>query len=132
MALTKDANTPERDGALVSAPVAAATIIYAGSMVALNAAGNAVPAADTAALKVLGRAESQVNNAAGAAGDLKVTVKRGTFRFKNSGTAALAAGDELTNALVEDDGTVAKTSTNSIVAGKIIEIDASGVWVEIK
>lgn len=132
MALTKDANTPERDGALVSRPVEAATEVFTGSIAAVNAAGNMVPAANVAGLKVVGRAEAHVDNTAGAAGDLDVTAKRGLFRFTNSAGSPLTAADLGANALVEDDGTVAKVTANSIVAGKIIDIDASGVWVEIK
>jgi len=101
-------------------------------MGAINAAGDVVPASNTAGLKVAGRVASSVDNTAGTAGDLNATLKRGVFRFANSGTSPLTVADILANALVEDDGTVAKVTTNSIVAGKIIDIDASGVWVEIK
>ena len=132
MALTADRNTTERDGALVNRPAEAAVKLFAGSLGAVNAAGNALPASDTVGLKVVGRVESQVDNSAGVAGDLNVEMKRGVFQFANSGTSALTVADIGGNALVEDDGTVAKVTTNSIVAGKIIDIDASGVWVEVK
>ena len=106
--------------------------MFAGSIGAVNAAGNAVPASDTAGIKVVGRCEAHMDNTAGAAGDANITMKRGVFRFANSVGSPLAAADLGTNALVEDDGTVAKATVNSIIAGKIIDIDASGVWVEIK
>jgi len=132
MALTNDANTPEIDGALVAHPVEAATKIFAGSLVAINAAGNAVPAANTVGLKVVGRAEAQIDNSTGLAGALQVTLKRGVFKFTNSVGAPLTVADIQTTALVEDDGTVSKTTTNSIPAGKIIAIEANGVWVEVR
>jgi len=132
MALTNDRDTPERDGALVGRPVAASTKLYAGGMGAVDASGNAVAAADTAGLTTVGRIESQVDNSAGSAGDETVTMLRGVFRYANSATNPLSAADIGSNALVEDDETVAKTTTNSIVAGKMIDIDADGVWVEIK
>ena len=60
-ALTSARNTPEMaDGGRVAVyPVEANTKIYLGSMVALNAAGNAAPAATATGLKVIGRAEAK-------------------------------------------------------------------------
>lgn len=134
MALAKDRNTLSRDGKLLSDPVAAATVIYAGALVQLNAAGNAVPASATAANISRGVARDKVDNSAGAAGDLRVETSRGVFCFKNS-----AGADEITraeigdNCYVVDDETVAKTSNSSArpVAGVIRDFDAKGVWVEI-
>lgn len=60
-------------------PVAAATTIAEGAMVALNAAGNAVQAASAITGHVIGRAVSPVDNAAGAIGDKSVRVERGVF-----------------------------------------------------
>lgn len=133
MALTADRDTPERAGVDFSFPVAAATKIYAGALVALNAAGDAVPGATATTLTAVGRADEQVDNT-GAAGDKVVAVRKGVFRFGNS-----AAGDAITkaeigdSAYIVDDETVAGTDgagTRS-VAGKIVDVDADGVWVEI-
>lgn len=133
MPLTNDRNTPARDGTLVSLPVEAATIIYAGAIVAVNAAGNAVPASDAAGLTVIGRAEAQADNSAGVAGALSVNVRRGCFQYANAaGAAALTAADVGGNAVVVDDATVGKTSTNSIPAGKVLGVEPGGVWVEIR
>jgi len=132
MALTKDRNTTERAGDAVARPVEAAAVLFAGGMGAINAAGNVVPASNTAGLKVIGRIESAVDNSAGMAGAQSVSLKRGVFHYANSATSPLTVADIGTNALVEDDGTVAKAATNNIVAGKIIDIDAAGVWVEIR
>lgn len=60
-------------------PVAAATLIGEGAMVALNAAGNAVQAASAITGHVIGRAGAAVDNAAGAIGDKTVRVQRGVF-----------------------------------------------------
>jgi len=126
MALTADRNTTARDGNQLSVPVEAATKIYAGSMVAKNAAGNAVPASDAAALVVPGMAEVQVDNSAGVAGAVNVPVRRNrSFHFANSATSALTAADVGANALVEADDIVAKVSTNSIVAGKVTQATGS-------
>lgn len=132
MPLTNDRNTPERNGSLVNLPVEAGTVIYAGAIVAVNAAGNAVPAADAAGLTVIGRAEAQADNSAGAAGAISITVRRGVFRYANSGASPLTAADVGQVAHVADDATVAKTTTNSIVAGKVLGVEPGGVWVEIR
>ncbi len=49
-----DRNTPYRDGELNPVPVAAATEIFGGHMVAVNASGYAVPASATASQITLG------------------------------------------------------------------------------
>ena len=134
MALTKDRNTKRREAIQFSDPVAAATKIYAGALVCLDASGNAVPGSTSTTLTARGRAEAAVDNSEGAAGDLNVDVRRGMFPFKNS-----AAADEITRAdigadcYIVDDETVAKTDGTSTrsVAGTIRDVDSAGVWVEI-
>src|SRR5688500_6890980 len=65
--------------------VAAATKIFAGAMVAINASGLAVPAADAANLKVRGVALEQADNSAGAASAIVVKVGFGVFKLANAG-----------------------------------------------
>ena len=60
-------------------PVEAATIISDGAIVALDVSGNALDAASTVTGIAIGRADGGVDNSAGAAGALKVRVKRGVF-----------------------------------------------------
>jgi hypothetical protein len=91
-------------------PVEANTTVYLGSMVALNANGNAVPAASTAGLRLVGRAERTylgmpgqdavntssaaipgTNLPAGAAGAISVICVRGVFLYAvNDGSIAQA------------------------------------------
>ena len=59
-------------------PVAAATNIGDGAIVALNAAGNAVQAATAITGHVIGKARGSVDNP-GAIGDKTVRVERGVF-----------------------------------------------------
>lgn len=125
--------TAKRDGVQIVLDVAAATIIEQGKMTAVNAAGNAVPASNTAGLKVMGRAEQYVDNSGGLAGDLKVEVlRRNAFKFKNSSASPVTAADIGGNIMVEDAETVAHATSNSIVGGKCLGVDSDGVWVEIQ
>lgn len=133
-ALTKDRNTARRDGVHYSDPVAAATVIFAGALVCLNAAGNAVPGATSTTLVARGVAQQQVDNSAGAIGDLRVETRRGVFCFANSASGDLITKAEIgDNAYIVDDQTVAKTSGSSTrsVAGVIRDVDTAGVWIEI-
>lgn len=134
MALTKDRNTKRRDGKQFNDPVAANTRIFVGSLMCLNAAGDAVPGSTSTTLKARGIAQEQVDNLSGAAGAARIESRRGLFALANS-----AAGDQITradigaNAYIVDDQTVAKTNgTNTrSVAGVIRDVDSDGVWIEI-
>jgi len=127
-------DTPERPGLTSAHPVAAGVIIYAGTLVALDTSGNANPAANTSGLKVIGRAEETVDNSDGSAGDLNVNIKRGIFKYANSGSAAVDANDVGKVCYVEDDTTVTETASNSIKAGIVIALDDAGasVWVDTR
>lgn len=127
-ALTADRNTPRREGQIFSVGVAAATKIFAGSMVAINAAGFAVPAANTAGLKVIGRAEAFVDNTAGANGALSVDIRDGIFKFVGAGLSDADIGKP---AFVTDDQTIqTAASTNNICAGIIVDVDsATEPWI---
>ena len=133
-ALTKDRNTVRRDGVQFADPVAAATRIFAGSLVCLNASGYAVPGTTSTTLKARGVAQEQVDNSAGAAGDLRIETRRGVFPFANStSTDEITRADIGATAYIVDDQTVAKTSATNTrsVAGVIRDVDSNGVWVEI-
>lgn len=132
--LTQDRNTPAAAGDLREGPVAAAQLIYAGAIVARNAAGFLVKGITATGLTAVGRAEHRVDNSAGAAGDAQLRYRPGVYRFANS-----AGGDEITIAdigracWIVDDETVAKTSaTNTRSKAGVVEmIDAQGVWVRM-
>lgn len=132
MSTTASINTPERAGLSVVLLLAASTKIFAGNLVALNSSGYAVNAANTAGLEVIGRAEESVDNSAGSAGDLPITVKRGVFCYANSGTNALATAHLFKRAYVEDEATVGSTGSNKVVAGLVVDIDSEGVWIDTR
>lgn len=131
-ALTQDRNTLRREGLSLEPPVAATTKIYGGSIVAINASGYAVPGATATTLKAAGVAERRADNSAGAAGDIRVRVRKGVHVFANSAsTDAIALTDIGADCYIVDDQTVAKTNGTSTrsVAGKVFDVDAGGVWV---
>lgn len=133
-AAVSDRDTPRRNARDLSFPAAAGARVYMGTLVALTPAGFAVPASAVAAQRTLGRAMSQVDNVAGAAGDRQVDAERGCFLLANS-----AAGDQVVDGdygqfcYVVDDSTVAKTNGAGVrpVAGVVRGVTEQGVWVEI-
>ena len=148
-ALTSSRNTPEMadDGRMRTYPVEANSVIYLGSMVAVNAAGNAMAASATTtvanALRVIGRAErvhkgmpgqNALNNP-GAAGAISIVARKGVFMFASDGTVGAAQIGLVCFAL--DDNTVTATDRSGggvqqyAAAGQVVAIDASGqVWVD--
>lgn len=134
MALTKDRNTSRRDGIQNSDPMAAAAKIFAGSLVCLDASGNAVPGSTSTTIKVRGVAQEQVDNTGGAAGAKRIETRRGVFQFANSASTDQITRAEIgTQCYIVDDQTVAKTSATNTrsVAGVVRDVDDGGVWVEI-
>ena len=133
MPLTQDRNIPQRDAELLVIAMAAGATIFGGSMVALDASGNAVPGSTATTLTYVGRAEEAKDNAAGAAGDQTITVRRKTaFKWKNQAGDLVTEASLLKPCYIVDDETVAATDGTGTrsVAGTVIAIDSDGVWVE--
>lgn len=127
-ALTENRNTPRRDGDFYEHPVAADTVIFQGAIVALNAAGDAVPATDAANLIVVGRAEYQADNTGGDAGAVRVRVRKGVFGFETATLTKANIGDTVYCA---DDQTVTSNAgSHTIAAGTLMAVD-SYAWVRI-
>jgi hypothetical protein len=129
-ALTADRNTPRRVGTQYNDPVAASTEIFAGSIVVLDASGNAEPGSAATGKTARGVAQAHVNNT-GAAGAKTIDTEPGIFRFANDGSVARAHIGG--TAYIVDDQTVADnddTGSRS-AAGTIMDVDSDGVWVKI-
>jgi hypothetical protein len=149
-ALTNSRNTPEMadGGRMRVCAVEANTNIYLGGMVALNAAGNAVPASATTttanAQRIVGRAErmhhgipgqNAINNP-GAAGAVSIVARKGVFMYASDGS--VGAAQVGLQCFAVDDNTVAATDRASgasvqqyAAAGQVVAIDSSGqVWVD--
>ncbi|KAA2314550.1 hypothetical protein E0K93_09540 [Puniceibacterium sp. HSS470] len=122
-------NTPRTrvgNGARFRDPVAAATTIYAGALVALNAAGDAIPAVPAGVI-MRGVALAEADNETGAAGDVSVDIERGPFLAANDGS--LDRTHIGTDVYVVDDNTVGEAGT--LIAGKCLDVAPEGVTVEI-
>lgn len=87
-------------------PVAASTVIYAGTLVAVDASGNLVPASADTNLTVVGIADEAADNSSGSAGDLTVIVDTCIAKMVNGDSITKAhVGD---SAYATDDQTVSK------------------------
>jgi hypothetical protein len=149
-ALTTARNTPEMadGGRMRSYPVEANTNIFLGGILALNAAGNAVPASATTtvanALKVVGRAERVTNgipgqnalNNPGAAGAIAITARKGVFLYSTDGSVGAAQVGQVCFALDDNNVTATDRASGASVqqyaaAGVVVALDSSGqVWVD--
>ena len=127
-ALTQERNTIELLGGIsYERVVAAGNTVYAGSLVAQNASGKAVPAADAANLVVLGRAENTA-----AAGET-VRVRTGLFVYDSgtSGEAITVTAIGATCYALDDHTVGLAGGTNTVKAGVVADVIADGVVVKI-
>ena len=128
-ALTRDRATPYREGIEVEYPVAANMKIYAGSLVCVNAAGYAVPAADTSGYRFAGVALEQVDNSDG--GKNVRERRAGVFEFD-----AMSISQDMVGApmYAADDHTFddAAGPTNDIKVGLLVKyVSATKGWIDI-
>lgn len=132
-ALTQDRNTLRRDGNLIASPVAGGARIFTGALVAINAAGFAVPGSTSATLAGAGTALAVADNTLGGDGAMRVRIDKRPASLGNS-----TAGDAITLAhigadcYIVDDQTVARTDGGGTRsrAGKVYDVDEDGVWVD--
>lgn len=127
MRLTQDRNTPLMDAMGIPLPVKGNQVIFAGSLVCVDAAGFAVPGSATAGLAYAGRAEAKVNSTGLGDGEASVMVRRGmAFKWANDGT--VTAAHLMRTVFVLDDQTVA--AAGDVPAGVVVRLENDGVWVE--
>ncbi|WP_323005435.1 hypothetical protein [Pseudorhodobacter sp.] len=130
-ALTKDRNTPKRDGDFKVDGVAASTRIFTGALLMRNAAGFLVKGATATGCTGVGRAEEAVDNTGGANGAAQVKYRPGIFLFANLGADLIDQADMGKLCYIVNDQTVAAsdgTGTRS-PAGFVEALDDWGVWV---
>lgn len=113
-------------------PVTATKHIYAGSFVAMSAAGTFEPASTLTTLKAIGRATKEVDNSLSLSPAPTCEVETGIFLWGNSAAADAIANDDIgKSCYLVDDQTVALTDgtgTRSF-AGKICGLVGSQVAV---
>lgn len=128
MALSADAQIPRKEGGLQSFPVEAATQIYKGAQVCLNAAGYLVAAADTAGLRFVGIAYENVLGTTQGALNCRVHTE-GVFKLPATSITQAMVGQFMYAA---DDATMDETSTNRICVGRLVEYVSTTLgWVDI-
>lgn len=133
-ALAKDRKTEYREGIDIPYLVAAATEIFAGSMVAvLTSDGYARPAEQTGSpggVLFVGVAREYVDNSEGGDGDKSVIVRiKGVFRFAAVAITQAEIGRIM---YLQDDQTFNGTTTHFIVAGRLVEyVSATEGWIAI-
>lgn len=129
-ALTQDRKIVRREGEMFEDGVLAATKIFLGGLVAVDASGWARPAADAAGLIVRGVAQDQVDNSAGVNGAKTIRSRLGVYQFESTGLTIADIGKPM---FVSDDQTVVKTATaNNIVAGILVGIEgATKAWIAV-
>ena len=131
-ALQQPYEAHEREGLIVAYPVKANARIWKGALVCVDNTGHLVPASDAANMRFVGVAFESVDNTGGANGAKRCRViKRGTFVYNRVG-AAYTQADIGTTARAITDNEVAKTSTNNIVVGTVVELlDGNRVRIRI-
>lgn len=118
-------------GAKLQYPVVASDIIYAGSIVMIDSAGYANPAAASVTNNgCVGIAVEKADNASGSAGAVDVEVQEGEFLLDATTAAQTIVGDLV---YAEDDQTIDETQgSNEPRAGIATEfVSASSVWVRM-
>ena len=110
--------------ALARYELAANAAIHAEELVALNADGKAVPAADTAGLRVIGIAKSVTAEG--------VEIEDGIFALANDATSPVTRAMRGKPCVVKDVATVAASSTNSIAAGLVVDVYDNEVYVDLR
>jgi hypothetical protein len=128
------------DPQILPLPAAAGAVLFVGALTATNAAGQAVPASDTAGLKVQGVCCEGLNNTSGAAGtlggiggsaDYMDAVRYIRVDCQGEWLFDVSAGIPTPGApaFVVNDNTVSAAPTaNSIAAGKFTRPYSASAW----
>lgn len=132
MSLTANRNLVDQEGKELSHPVAVAHV-YKGALVKHNAAGYLAPCAAEAGSNFAGVAIEEVDNSAGAAGDLVCkTAKQGCFELPGTGFAQSDVGSKV-YALDDASVTLTEGTDKKQIVGVIEKfISATKVLVKIQ
>ncbi|MFL1552492.1 hypothetical protein ACI77I_25985 [Pseudomonas sp. D47] len=130
-ALTGDRNTHMQDAGVVSVPMVAGAVIYAGALVVANPSGFCAPGWTADDVVYIGRAEESVSNAGGGNGAKHISVRR-LRAFKWATDGSISQANFMAMAYIVDDQTVSASDASQArsVAGRIVGVESDGVWVE--
>jgi len=104
--------------------------MYYGGIVCRDYADEIQMGADTQGLKAMGVCPKAIDNTDD--GETLDHVLRGILPFNNSATYPIPRSAIGENAYIEDDNTVGGWSTNLVPAGKVHDVDADFVWVDMR
>lgn len=128
-----DRNTRRRGSDVRTLPVAADTVIPAGVIAAVDAAGRLVNAGASGATRVVGYTQSRANNAGCVAGALMHPAWRGTAGpfASSAGADQIGPADVGAPCYAVDNQTVARTDggTGRLKAGLVWSVEDGGVYV---
>lgn len=128
MPATRDLDIPSRDDARFGYPVKAGIRFFGRAIVAITAAGLAVPAGHAEAVAVAGLAEFNVNNRDGSDGDVVVPAVRDVRGFHFEATYA----DIGKAVYAVDDATLTLDATGGkLKVGTIAGISDGRTWVSV-
>ena len=131
MSVTTDQLINRGDTRYMGGVVAAATILYGGTMVFVNASGYLDDDTNSGANKFAGIAPERYDNSGGANGEVKAKIEnQGYFVLSGSGFTQADVGAKV---YASDNYTLTKTAAGNSFVGVIREyISATQVKVEIK
>jgi hypothetical protein len=139
-------DTPQRDGLYVQLPAESNRVVWAGTMVAVDSAANAVMASDSTGLVVIGTAQETVNNTLNggvplqpwqsgynnANGNGLLRVRRGAWGWLCPTNAPITRTSIGQICYVLDARTVTTSATtNNIIAGVICDVDTVSGYVYV-
>lgn len=134
MALAANRQLQEKDvHGYLSIPVEEAVVIYQGALVALNAAGYAIPAAAAANTQFAGVAVEKADNTDGADGAISVKVARkGMFLLPINGSITQANQGDVVFADDDEEVGILGTAANRQKVGVVAKfVSSTTVWVDI-
>lgn len=131
--MSQEYDTPRFSPETLALPMAANTSIFAGQLVCLNEAGFAVPASAAANLTCAGRAEQSRTNPGAAGAEVVAVLRKHAFKVENDPEDPVTQAQLLQPCYLTGAHSVAASHADNTLslAGKVVGLEASGVWVEI-
>ena len=132
--LTADRHTREGQGDTREFLVAATEVIFAGSVVEMDATGHAIAATAGVSQNYVGvNNERAVDNSAGADGDKTVRVMRGEFGLNIDGGDPVTVADVGSTVYLVDDNTIGATDAGATLSplGVLFDVRDGQAYVTI-